>query len=106
MSNQNTKLSKREYILNSLTGKGSMHLDVCSNTHNVFEMVKKTLSKMAEEIGIEVHKKDERIKVDFIDKNPNEVEFRAGDDMLVVMMHTNIFTFENSHGIMKTSYVK
>lgn len=106
MSQETTKISKGEYIIKSLTEKSSMHLDVCDNTHKVFGMIKTQLANMAEQIKKEVHEKDDRLKVDFVDRNPNEVEFRAGDDVVVAMMHTNIFTFENSHSIMKTSYVK
>lgn len=106
MPDQNSVISKREKIIKTLTEKGSMHLNACSNTHIVFAMIKKILSSMALEIRNKVHEKDQRLKVDFYDRNPNEVEFIAGDDVLVVMMHTNIFTFENSHTIMKSSYVK
>ena len=51
-------------------------------------------------------KVDKDVLVDFIDKSEYEFHIKFGGDILVFFMHTNVFDFEKSHAIWKTSYLK
>lgn len=49
---------------------------------------------------------DKRIVIDYKDKGEFEIELRVAGDILFFYMHTNIFEFEKSHPLWKTSYLK
>ena len=49
---------------------------------------------------------DSRVIVKFKDKSTNEFWIQFGGDLLIFSLHTNIFTYENTHSIYQTSYIK
>ncbi len=42
----------------------------------------------------------------FEDKNQNEFEIRFGSDILVFIMHTNVFEFSKHHEVMRLPYIQ
>jgi hypothetical protein len=43
---------------------------------------------------------------EYRDRGPFEFELKFGSDILIFMMHTNIFEFSRDHEVMRTSYIK
>ncbi|MES2838157.1 MAG: hypothetical protein V4667_11575 [Bacteroidota bacterium] len=93
-------------IIKLLHEKSSMKQDVFANTIKAFNELKVVLKEVVNEIKPLVDAKDKRVTLEYKDNSEYEVQIKIAGDVLVFCMHTNIFEFENSHSIMKTSYVK
>ena len=99
------KKSPEDLILAILAEKSSLKQDVYSNTLETFKIFK----EVAREVAIDLNKKiieiDPRLIIEFRDKGEFELELMVAGDLLIFSMHTNVFDFDKSHNIWKTSYV-
>lgn len=100
------KKSSKELIISTLKEKSCMKQDVYERTTKVFESLKNVLQELVEEFRQEMDGVDKRVELGYKSKGTNEAEFRFAGDALVFHMHTNVFCFDKSHSIWKTSYVK
>lgn len=100
-----TKTS-REIILQLLKEKASLKQDVYKNTVAMFHELKQVVKEVAEELRPQAYAIDKRLPVEFHDKSEFEIELRIAGDVLLFHMHTNVFEFDTSHQMWKTSYVK
>ena len=97
----------RELILKTLQEKALLKLEVCNKTEAGFRELKKTLSQIQEELKSSLRQViSKNTSISFIDRGEFEAEFHLVDDSLLFMKHSNVFTFENSHEIWKSSYVQ
>jgi len=96
----------KKLILDTLKTKACLKQDVFKKTKKVFQDFKTEAEKLTGELKTEMDKVDKDVIVDFIDKSEYEFHIKFGGDILVFYMHTNIFDFEKSHSLWKTSYVK
>ena len=101
-----SKPSAKELILELLKEKACLKQTVFKKTINVFQEFKKEAEKLTRELKDEMRKVDKDVVVDFVKKGNYEFHIKFGGDILVFFMHTNVFDFEKSHGIWKTSYLK
>jgi hypothetical protein len=95
-----------QLIMNSLKEKAGVKIDAFKNLEMAFADLKSILKMMETSIRKEMSKVDKRVVVKFIDRGPYDAEFRVSDDILIFTMHTDIYTFDQSHSLWKTSYVK
>lgn len=95
----------KELILETLKEKSSAKQDVFYQTIAVFELLKEVLAELAAEYSNEVKTFDKRLIVEYSDKGEFQAELRVAGDILIFLMHTNVFDFDRSHQIWKTSYV-
>lgn len=100
------KKSGKELILSLLKDKSSLKQDVFHNTIRVFNDLKEVIKQTSTSLKEEASKIDERLIVDFSEKGPYEMELKVAGDLLFFHMHTNVFDFDKSHPIWKSSYVK
>ena len=100
------KKTSRELILKTLKEKSSMKQDVYSNTLEAFLTLKKTAKELAYELSKAAHSIDKRVVIEFKEKGEFEFELRVAGDLLIFAMHTNIFEFDKSHQVWKSSYIK
>ena len=96
----------KNLILDTLKTKACLKQDVFKKTIKIFQSFKIEAEKLTGELKSEMNKVDKDIIVDFIDKGDHEFHIKFGGDILVFYMHTNVFDFEKSHAIWKTSYTK
>lgn len=96
----------KNLILDTLKTKACLKQNVFKKTIEVFKSFKTEAEKLSGELKSEMVKVDKDIVVDFINKSEHEFHIKFGGDILVFYMHTNIFDFEKSHPIWKTSYLK
>ena len=75
--------------------------DVLGKTRTAFELMRKQAKQIMDYMS-------EKYPKEFVfeDKNHNEFEIRFGSDILVFMMHTNVFEFSRYHEVMKLPYVQ
>ncbi|MCW3084464.1 MAG: hypothetical protein JWP12_1830 [Bacteroidetes bacterium] len=100
------KQTPHELILRTLKEKSSMKQDVYVNTLNAFKVMKTTAKSIAAELKKEMSAADKRVVIEFKEKGEFEFELRVAGDLLIFAMHTNVFDFDKSHQLWKSSYVK
>lgn len=100
------KKTPRELILKTLKEKSSMKQDVYANTLQAFLVLKKTAKLLAAELSKEAGVIDKRVVIEYREKGEFEFELRVAGDLLIFAMHTNIFEFDKSHNVWKSSYIK
>ena len=101
-----SKPAGKELIMKVLKEKSSLKQDIFHKNLKVFEELKFIVKEVAVELKNDVEKIDKRIAVDYKDKGPYEIELKVAGDILIFYMHTNIFEFDKSHPMWKTSYVR
>lgn len=99
-------LSTYELIKNSLRDKSSLKQDVFELTHQRLEEFRIEIEKLTSKLNDDVHSKDSRLTFDTKVKGDFEIEVKLASDILFFQMHTNIFLFDSSNALWKTSYLK
>ncbi|MBI4947520.1 MAG: hypothetical protein HY840_14095 [Bacteroidetes bacterium] len=100
------KRSGKDMILKVLKEKSSLKQNVFHQNIKVFEEMKGILKEVVAELKHEAEKIDARIQVDYREKGTYEIELKIAGDVLFFHMHTNVFEFDKSHPMWKTSYVR
>ncbi len=74
---------------------------IMDNTKNAFAMMRSTSENILTKLSNDYPK-----EFVFSDRNEREFEIRFGSDILVFMMHTNVFEFSRYHEVMRLPYVQ
>lgn len=93
-------------IISLLKEKASVKQEVYRNGKKHFEQMKKQVAKIAGNLSDNICEFDASVKVEYKDKNPFECEVYFGGDVMLMSMHTNVFTFDRSHNIWRNSYIR
>ncbi len=96
----------KKLILDTLKTKACLKQSVFKKTKEVFLDFKKEAEGLSRDLKTEMNKVDKDVVVDFVDKGDYEFHIKFGGDILVFFMHSNVFDFEKSHPMWKTSYLK
>jgi hypothetical protein len=83
-----------------------MKQDVYERSFEVFNLFKEVAKELVQELNKEMKKVDDRVNLVYTDKGEFEAELKVAGDVLFFHMHTNVFEFDRSHPIRKSSYVK
>lgn len=97
---------QRENIIKLLREKSVMKQDVYSNTIAVFNEIKSVIKERAEDLSSEITKVDKRVNIAYKDLSLQSAQLKVAGDMLDFEMHSNVFEFDRSHAMFKTSYIK
>lgn len=100
------QLEPRQLILKTLKEKSVTKQDVYKQTITVFSEFRSVIKELADELRKKAEKIDKRLIIEYKDKSEFEIELRVAGDVLIFYMHTNVFEFDKSHSIWRTSYVK
>jgi len=93
-------------IIKLLTEKSVMKQDVFKNTIATFELLKECINEISDSLISEVKGIDKRISIDVAGTSTQSTQLKVAGDMLEFFMHSNVFEFEKTHSMFKTSYVK
>lgn len=96
----------KEIILQLLKEKASLKQDVYKNTVEMFYDLKQVVREVVDELRPLAYAIDKRLVVEYRDKGEFEIELRVAGDVLLFHMHTNVFEFDTTHQMWRTSYVK
>jgi hypothetical protein len=99
-------MTDEEKILQLIKDKGITSIEVFNKSKIVFEGIKSILQQMEKELKLKMSPIDARVPIEYDDKGRLEVHFKVANDVLVFLMHTNIFSFDESHYVFKSSYLK
>jgi len=95
-------------LFDKLSTKASLKSDVYRITNQVFKEFKAIIREVVDEFQqyqLE-HENASNVIVQYRDRGAFEIELKFGGDVLIFMMHTNVFEFSRFHQVMKTSYIK
>jgi hypothetical protein len=95
-----------EKILKLLQEKVLLKNDVFNISKEVFNAFKKNLSQLSTDLKASLKGLSKDILVEYKDTGEFEAQFTLADETLVFVLHSNIFTFDNSHEIWKNKYVQ
>ncbi|MBX3163826.1 MAG: hypothetical protein KF900_05050 [Bacteroidetes bacterium] len=97
---------QKDTILKLLAEKSVMKQDVYTNTITVFNELKDVLKESADDLSEKISNVDKRVGIFFKDLSLQSMQLKVAGDMLDFEMHSNVFEFDPSHPMYKTSYVK
>ena len=93
-------------IIDLLKTKSSAKQQIYRATLEVFNEFKTQLKEMNHSLSAEMNAIDPSVEIKYNEQSQFEAHFKFSGDTLVVMMHTNVFSFPNDHWIKKTDYIK
>jgi len=96
----------RETIYRLVREKAVLKQDVYANTLRVFSDLKSVLAETVKDVSTNFGNSDERVDFHYRDRGDFQAEIKIAGDVLVFYMHTNVFQFEQSNSIWRTSYLK
>ena len=97
-------MNTEENIVKLLKEKASTKQKIYRITKNVFANFQDVLQEKANILNNEVQDKD--VEVSYEESGDFDAKLKFSGDTLLFHMHSNIFDFDSSHQIHKTSYVK
>ena len=102
------KMSKEatDLMMKLITERSVVKQDVYKRTYAAFQELKSILSEVVEEVQDAFGDQDERVQFYFKDKGDYEAEVKIAGDVLIFYMHTNVFQFDKSNSVWKTSYLQ
>lgn len=93
-------------LFETLRTKANLKQDVYEITLNTFREFKSVAAEISEEFNRQPAANERRIPFEFKDKGEFEFELRFAGDVLIFMMHSNIFEFSRDHEVMRLPYIR
>lgn len=91
-------------VFDSLRSKALLKQDVFNKALSSFELFRNVMRNLASEY-VQKYKELDNVQFEFIENDDFRMELTFGSDVLVFMLHTNIFQFPRQHEVMKTGYI-
>lgn len=91
-------------LFKQLINKGILKQKVYSNTLESFQLFKAAVLKLTAEYAEKSG--TEKIVFEFTDRGEFEFELKFAGDVLIFLMHSNVFEIPRQHEIMRTKYIK
>ncbi len=101
MSDENAK----QAMLDLIRERAIVKQDVYAATKAVFDELKEVLQEVVAEIEADFGASDARVEFAYNDKGDFEADIKIAGDVLLFYMHTNVFQFDRSHSLWKSSYL-
>jgi hypothetical protein len=92
-------------ILETLAQKSVVKQTVYENTQASFKMLRSVCKYIAQNTRKSLRETNSKITAEYKETGSFQIELRIAGDLLVFAMHTNVFVFDRSHPIWKTSMV-
>jgi len=98
-------LSVNADLFEVMRKKALLKQDIYRKTLNTFRQFKSVMLEMIAEYQGKYNGNQTLVPFEFRDRGEFEIELKFGGDVLIFMMHTNIFEFPRMHEVMKTIYI-
>ena len=96
----------KESLKNLVFDKSDLKRQVYYATKETFEMFRNITRELMSLFEEQAHKEGRDVHFSFTDHGDFEFEVKFAGDILLFMMHTNVFEFSRDHQVMKTPYVR
>lgn len=101
-----TKKSDSGELFKMLTSKGILKQEVYANTYNTFSKFKTVIKEIVKEYQESDIRLEKPIPFEYKNRGEFEVELKFAGDLLIFMMHTNVFEFPREHEVSKMPYIR
>ncbi len=95
----------RELIFKTLLEKAHLKHEIIENTKKVFKEFKVALEDVSKQLKSELPGNSRDVIIEYKAKGDFEAILRFESDVLLFMMHADVFDFDKSHNMWQTSYV-
>ncbi len=96
----------KESLKNLVFDKSDLKQSVFRATRDSFELFRSTTREIISLFQQRCREEGRQVAFEFTDRGDFEFEVKFGGDILLFMMHTNVFEFSRDHQVMKTPYVR
>jgi len=96
----------QELIFRTLKEKSILKQDLFNNTLLNFKVLKQVLKEVGDDLKDKMSTVDERVIIEYKNVDEHEVHLRIAGDILIFNMHTNVFKFDQSNSLWRSSYFK
>ena len=96
----------KESLKNLVFDKNDLKGQVYYATKDAFELFRKTTHELIDLLKEQAQKENRKVLIGFTDRGDFEFEARFASDVLVFVMHTNVFEFSRDHQVMKSPYIR
>ena len=93
-------------LVKALIRKSSLKQEVYFKTLEVFHQFKTESERFIASNQAKVLRSKFPLLFEYRERGDFQFELRFGTDILIFMMHTNVFEFPRSHEVMKTDYIR
>ena len=93
-------------IVDVVKNKASLKQKIYRNTLAAFSQFKENSKNIVENLVKEAANFDDGVNIVYQEKGVFEFQLKIGGDIILFHMHTNVFDFDKSHALWKTSYLK
>ncbi len=95
-----------DQILKLLEDKACLKQQIFRITSDVFIRFKTELEAIGSRMRSDFKDKDQNVEISYSDKGDFEAQLKFSGDVLVISMHSNIFSFPPEHAVNQLKYVK
>jgi hypothetical protein len=99
-------LANGNALFETILRKAILKQDIYDTTKGSFTMFKNAIVEVIDGFRQKLPDDERRIAFEYHDRGEFEFELKFAGDILIFMMHTNIFEFPRNHEIMRTPYIK
>lgn len=96
----------KEQLSELIFSKGELKQKVYQSTRQTFELFRTTAKNIVAALQDQNRQKGKDLRFEFTDRGDFEFEIRFAGDLLIFMMHTNVFEFSRNHEVMKSQYIR
>lgn len=93
-------------LCNLLINKGELKQNIFQETLNSLLLFKEAAKEFDDYYRDSYEEQHEKVTVHYTNRNQYEFQLKFAGDILVFLMHTNIFEFSRDHEVMRTPYIK
>lgn len=95
-------------LFTTLVDKTSLKLAVYDKTLQAFQLFKQQIHEINEAFHqqYEASQQEQKVRFDTRERGDFEIELTFGSDVLLFLMHTNVFEFSRDHQLMRSAYIR
>jgi hypothetical protein len=93
-------------IIDKLSKKAATKQEVFRVSKTAFNSLKEVAQELSNDLEGQITPIDKNVEVKYTDKGEFEIEIKFSGDTLIFHMHTNTFSFDKTHHIWNSKYVK
>ncbi|HEX4888160.1 MAG TPA: hypothetical protein VFV37_08955 [Luteibaculaceae bacterium] len=89
-----------------LLRKAGLKQDVYESAIRFFECLSGAAAKLVTELEPQVRHADQRVRLEYISPSDHEFQMKVGSDVLIFILHTNVFHLDPKHPCWNEQYIK
>ncbi|MBG0781424.1 MAG: hypothetical protein H0S84_04060 [Bacteroidales bacterium] len=100
--------NQRDALFQTLIQKSTLKQDIYANTFAALRLFKSVIEELTKDylVKFESMKTHRNIAFENRYRGDFEIELKFGGDILLFLMHTNVFEFNRDHEIMRSPYIR